>query len=141
MKFVINAYGHPNLLGNHKSTWEITKDEKLSESGDCIIGVLASCGPKDLPNELKNYLIEGKWVIVTIKQDNNMIIEGKFQGHHEMNFSNSSDMVFRRSGYVDDRTVGIYSSFVAKDIPRNFIEENRTYNSQFFIVFSYNIDK
>lgn len=141
MKFVIEVHGHPNLLGNHKSTWEITKDKNLSVKGDCIIGVSASCGPNELPNDLKNYLIQGKWVYVSIQQDDNMIIEGKFQGHNEMNFSNYSDMVFRRSEFVDDRTVGINGSFVAKDIPRKFIEVNRTYYSQFFIVFSYNIDK
>ena len=38
----IIAYGHKNVRGTHKTTFEITKDKDLTERGTCIIGVNAS---------------------------------------------------------------------------------------------------
>ena len=33
------AQGHPNILGTHRMTFEITKEHELSRRGDCIIAV------------------------------------------------------------------------------------------------------
>ena len=38
MKIEIPFSGHKNILSLHKKTIEITKDSKLSVSGDCIVG-------------------------------------------------------------------------------------------------------
>ncbi|MGB9674949.1 MAG: DUF371 domain-containing protein, partial [Nanopusillaceae archaeon] len=42
MKFVINVKGHKLVKATHKSTLEITKDNFLTERGDCIIGINSS---------------------------------------------------------------------------------------------------
>ena len=41
MIYKFNAYGHPNILGTHKTTFEFTKDNELTLNGDCIVGVKA----------------------------------------------------------------------------------------------------
>ena len=41
MIYKFHAYGHPNILGTHKTTLEFTKDEDLTSNGNCIIGVKA----------------------------------------------------------------------------------------------------
>jgi hypothetical protein len=37
----INAVGHPNVLATHEKTIEITKEDFLTPTGDCIIGINA----------------------------------------------------------------------------------------------------
>lgn len=53
MKFEIQFSGHKNIRSNHQKTIEITKDSHLTPSGDCIIGINATCGCADLPMSLK----------------------------------------------------------------------------------------
>ena len=56
MKFEIGFTGHENIRSLHTKTIEITKEANLTPSGDCIVGVNASCGCKDIPAELKKKL-------------------------------------------------------------------------------------
>jgi hypothetical protein len=44
-------YGHPNVLGLHKRTIEITKDDYLTERGDCIIGINSNKSCNDLDDK------------------------------------------------------------------------------------------
>ncbi|MEM2131517.1 MAG: DUF371 domain-containing protein, partial [Candidatus Woesearchaeota archaeon] len=40
-KIIFNFSGHENLLGNHKNSFEFTKEKELTKRGNCIIGVMA----------------------------------------------------------------------------------------------------
>ena len=62
MKFEIEFFGHENIRSLHQKTIEITKEGNLTPSGDCIIGVNASCGCNDIPNEIKK-----KFVILVLQ--------------------------------------------------------------------------
>ena len=42
------AYSHANVIGSHKTTIEITKDNYLTKKGDCIVGINSSKGCIDL---------------------------------------------------------------------------------------------
>jgi hypothetical protein len=53
MEYVFHAKGHENVTSTHKSTFEVTMDEKLIKAGDCIIGVQSEVKLGDLPHELK----------------------------------------------------------------------------------------
>ena len=46
---IIHCHGHTNVLGRHKSTFEITKETELSKNGDCIIAVGADKGYGFIP--------------------------------------------------------------------------------------------
>ncbi|MCY3411267.1 MAG: DUF371 domain-containing protein [Candidatus Heimdallarchaeota archaeon] len=126
MAIIIDVEGHPDLLGTHKSTWQITKDKYLTSKGDCIIGIKSSHGASDLPNSLKNHLKQNGQILVSIIQDKKLIISGKYLGNLNMSCTHDHDIVFRRSGFIDDRTVGILGSLTAKDFPRDFILRNKT---------------
>src|SRR3989338_4407445 len=63
MKYQFNAYGHPNIRGAHKTTFELTKDAELSLRGDCIIGVNADFNLKEIK----------KFIEYSIKNDNKKI--------------------------------------------------------------------
>ena len=64
MKFEIEFFGHENIRSLHQKTIEITKEETLTPSGDCIIGVKASCGCNDLPEGIKEKLKNSKPEII-----------------------------------------------------------------------------
>jgi len=54
--FQIKFSGHKNIRSLHPKTIEITKDSHLTSRGDCIVGVNATCGCKDIPSILKKKL-------------------------------------------------------------------------------------
>ena len=43
----IIAQGHPNVLGTHRTTIEITTEDFLTTNGNCIIGVMSSKSVND----------------------------------------------------------------------------------------------
>ena len=53
MKIEIPFKGHKNILSLHKKTIEITKDDKLTVNGDCIVGTNSSLACIDLPEKFK----------------------------------------------------------------------------------------
>ena len=69
MIYRFNAYGHPNILGIHKTTLEFTKDEELSLDGDCIVGVKADFELSRLKRFIKGS--KDNKLIVTIKTVSN----------------------------------------------------------------------
>src|SRR6056297_3777495 len=47
MREVIRATGHPNVLAEHTSTFEVTIDDFLTPAGDCILAIEADRAPAD----------------------------------------------------------------------------------------------
>ena len=64
MKIEIPFSGHKNILSLHKKTIEITKDSKLSVSGDCIVGTNSPIACIDLPEKFKKKLQNSDAMIV-----------------------------------------------------------------------------
>ena len=54
----VEFFGHPLIKATHETTFEITKEEKISLKGDCIIGVKANKSCKDLNDQLKSSKIK-----------------------------------------------------------------------------------
>jgi len=123
MRFVetIYAQGHPNVLGTHKVTFEITRDSKLSKRGDCVIGVSASKGASDLPFEFKEACRrEGARITVRLEADG--IIETIHGwGSRNLSFSHPTEIVGRKSQYTSDRTIMVSSDKAASDLDRHLI--------------------
>ena len=118
---VLFAAGHPNIIGRHRTTFEITRDNELTKRGDCVIAVRASRGLNDLSAQFKN-LCRNENAIITVMLQAGEIeesIEG--MGSPRLTLSHMSEIVGRRSTYTSERTLMIRADKAACDISRDLI--------------------
>ncbi|MGQ9468477.1 MAG: DUF371 domain-containing protein [Nitrososphaerales archaeon] len=116
----VEFFGHPLIKATHKTTFEITKEEKLSIKGDCIIGVKANKACKDLDDRLKRLITNDVPIKITIHVGK-YIFEANAMGHPSLMLTDEKDIVVRKSNYVCPRTLAIKSDKAAIDIPRDII--------------------
>lgn len=123
MEFTIKTKGHPNVKSEHKTTFEITKDQELTPKGDCIIGVDMDKTMLDFPQEFKEKIrnIETK-IIVQLKTENGFD-EIIGYGHPDLTLTHQEDIVCRKSNYTCSRTLMINSNKASCDINRNLIDD------------------
>ena len=116
----IIAQGHPNVLGTHRTTIEITTEDFLTTNGNCIIGVMSSKSVNDYNPKLKEAIQNG------IKIEIEMVA-GPFRekivgvGHKDLTLLNTVSMVFRLSEFKSDRTALINCSKSSIELNRDFI--------------------
>ncbi|WP_292392717.1 DUF371 domain-containing protein [Methanoculleus sp. UBA303] len=122
---IVRARGHPLIQGIHPTTFEVTRDETLTLSGDCIIGVAADKGAADLDPGLKAVLCDDRAVLTTRLIAGGQTVEVRSRGSAALTLDHPADLVWRRSDFVSDRTVGIHADRVAAGLPREFIEALR----------------
>jgi uncharacterized protein len=116
MNYSFFCYGHKNVLGTHRNTFEFTKDKDLTLRGDCIIGVKADFKCADLMNFIKNK----KKILIKIKVDD--IVE---EIECEVNpcFYNDHEIVVRRGDYCSVRTLGVNCNKASKDLSREMMDK------------------
>jgi len=124
-EFIFRCRGHPNVRGEHPSTFEVTSDPELTPSGTCIIGTGSETGAAGLPEAFKKELASEEAVLQTTLTVGGISVIIRSEGSSEMTLDHPTDMVWRRSSYVCGRTVGIYSDHVARDMPRQMIDALR----------------
>lgn len=117
----IRACGHKNVISTHRTTFEITKEEDLSVSGNCIIAVGADKGSVDLSPEFRSILNESGSRLITRLICMDVEVEIISEGAPGITLTHQTDLVWRRSAYTCNRTIGIYSSHTASSLPRNLI--------------------
>ena len=116
------AHGHPNVSGTHKTTFEITAEPDLTPTGHCIIAVGAPCGVAGLPDTFRALLADDRAILLTTLQAGGETVSVRSRGHSAMTLDHPTDMVWRRSGFVCSRTIGIASDTTATMLPKNFIK-------------------
>ncbi|MFO7872832.1 MAG: DUF371 domain-containing protein [Candidatus Undinarchaeales archaeon] len=118
----IKAKGHAAVLGTHKTTIEVTKEDFLTPAGDCIIGINADKSCSDLEEETRKELKTRSKFTVVLKADN---LEEKITGFGspDLILTNKTDIVLRKSDYIDDRTLLINCNKACIDLDRKFIEK------------------
>jgi hypothetical protein len=112
MKFTIK--GHKNVLSTHTNTIEFTKDAELTTKGDCIVGVEATFDSDDVKTLLKH--AKAKCSITAGEHRDSFTFEVN------KGFDHPSQLVIRRSDFMDKRTLGIRSTKTAKDLNKDIIE-------------------
>ena len=122
MKFEIEFFGHENIRSLHQKTIEITKDEHLTPSGDCIIGVNANYACYDIPEQLKEKLRNPNSKIKFSVVVENQVFEINGIGHKDLELSHSEDIVIRKSDFVCPRTMAIKCDQASDSIPRQMIK-------------------
>lgn len=119
----ICAFGHKNIEAIHHSTLEVTTENFLTKRGDCIIGINADKSASSLGLQtkafLKNDLSILKVVVEVDEQKDSFVCHGS----NRLTFLSNSSIVFRKSKYVDDRTVGVFCSKAASDIDRRIVNK------------------
>ena len=131
MIYEFHAYGHPNILGTHKTTLEFTKDEDLSLKGDCIIGVKADF---EL-SKLKEFIEKNgnKDAIITIKTTDEKIKETIY-GKLNPGFNSSREMVVRKTDFLSERTLMINADKAAFELKKGLISFLKEKNNKIKIV-------
>jgi len=122
VQFEIPFNGHENIRSLHNKTIEITKDSKLTPSGDCIIGIKANSGCKDIPDQIKKKIKKPDAKIIFSIIVNGDIFEINGEGHKDLKFTHPNDIVLRKSNYVCPRTLAINCDKSSDDIPRKMIQ-------------------
>lgn len=106
MKFT--AYGHPNITSTHRNTFEFTKDEDVTKTGDCIVGVKADFSLKEL-KELLNY----QRIKISIIVDNEV---EEILATPNKTFDSNQEMVIRKTDFASDRTFAIKADKASVDL-------------------------
>jgi hypothetical protein len=123
MEYVFHAKGHENVTSTHKSTFEVTMDEKLIKAGDCIIGVQSEVKLGDLPHELKEAIKNENTQIKVRLETENAGDKITGYGHPELTLKHPTDMVCRKSNYRCSRTLMINADKAAVDLKKELIDD------------------
>ncbi|OWT33238.1 hypothetical protein BGI41_03400 [Methanobrevibacter sp. 87.7] len=123
MDFKIKAKGHPNVTAMHKSTFEITKDQNLTKSGDCIIGLDINKSMLDFPEDFKNKLRNSDTKVIVKLKTENASYEIIGYGHPDLPLNHPTDLVCRKSDFVCSRTLMIKANKASSDLNRELIKD------------------
>ncbi|NTV00850.1 MAG: DUF371 domain-containing protein [Methanoregulaceae archaeon] len=119
---VIYCRGHRNVTALHRTTFEITAEDRLTPGGDCIIGIGAGKGLPGLSPHFRSLLARDDAELVTLLSCGGIEVCIRSSGSRAMTLDHSSDLVWRKSSFVCGRTVGIRSDTAACDLPREMID-------------------
>ena len=119
----IIARGHENIRATHKTTFEITREQKISTRADCIIAVDASGAAENLTDEFKKKAKKIDAIIEVIIEVEGLIEKITGKGSPQLTFSHPTDLVGRKSAFISDRTLLINSDKAAIDLDRNLVEK------------------
>ena len=117
----IYCRGHPLILGNHPSTFEVTREDHLTKNGNCIIGIVADKGCAGLSAAFKRVLANDDAILITRLSSGDVIFEVKSHGSSRFTLDHPTDMVWRRSSFVCGRTIGIMTDHEAATLPKPLI--------------------
>lgn len=124
-KVIFFSKGHPLVASTHAMTLEFTKEDFLSKKGDCILGIESTLSASEIPEEIKKEMRkEGARIELKIECCG---VRDTVRGHGLdcLTLTNTKSMVFRKSSYVDDRTVMICADKSAKDVKRELVAKAR----------------
>ncbi|MDT8357790.1 MAG: DUF371 domain-containing protein [Methanomicrobiaceae archaeon] len=113
--------GHPAISGMHPTTFEVTREEMLSPAGDCIIGVAADKGAAELSPAFTRVLADDRAYLHTTLTARGVSLTVISRGSGRMTFDHPTDLVWRTSSFICGRTVGIFSDYAARSMPRELI--------------------
>lgn len=121
-EFVL-GYGHENILATHKTTLELTKDKNLSKKGECIVTSNANKALADLSAEFKANLRRPNAKLTILLEAGNIIEQVNAYGSPQLIMTHSTEMVIRKSEYMDNRTLAVHADKAARDLSRNLVEK------------------
>jgi len=115
------AYGHDYVIGEHKTTVEITTEDYLTKQGTCIVGVEANQKLSDLAPKIRKLVTLETTKIVLVMEVAGIIEQVTGTGGQRLTYSDSVSMVARTSSYQCERTLMINADKAASDLSREFV--------------------
>ncbi len=115
------AYGHPNIVGIHRTTFEITREAVLTKRGTCIIGVRATLSLADMSEDIKRLARSPDTIIVMRLKIGDIVDTIVGRGSEGLTYSSLTSMVARTSRFECGRTLMIEADKAASDINRQII--------------------
>ncbi|MEK6959657.1 MAG: DUF371 domain-containing protein [Nanoarchaeota archaeon] len=113
--FKFKARGHANIVADHPTTLEITKDSHLSPRGDCIVGVSADFDTK----ALQEFLSGAKSLCFTLRCQG---FKECIRATSNQAFKADKEIVIRRGPFISDRTIATGADRACFDLSREFVE-------------------
>jgi hypothetical protein len=118
---VIRCQGHPLVSASHPTTFEVTAEETLTESGHCIIAIKADTGAAGLAPRFREVLCHDNAELETRLVYGRTEVIVRSRGSAKMTLDHPTDLVWRRSRYVCGRTIAICSDHVAATLPEGLV--------------------
>ncbi|MEO2154673.1 MAG: L-threonylcarbamoyladenylate synthase [Nanoarchaeota archaeon] len=123
-------FGHEKIKATHKYTFEITKENFLTEKGTCIIGVNGFSNKEfqEKTKELRE-LTKIKYLIFVKNKHYDRGVAYLVKNENPSNIS----FVVRRSTFVDERTGLIKSNKTSSNLNRKLIKDLQNKEEAFFL--------
>ncbi|MEM0490852.1 MAG: DUF371 domain-containing protein [Ignisphaera sp.] len=116
------AKGHKNIKALHPTTFELTKDNYLTERGDCIIGINLDKSASELDPKIRELLKKDTSIVLIVLKVDDVTDIVIAQGSKNLVLNDPRKIVVRRSSYIDSATVAINANKGSKHIKRDLIE-------------------
>jgi len=116
-----SAYGHQEVTATHRTTFEITAEEHLTQTGTCIIAVRSEKGAADLSPYFRELMQSSRCRLITELRCRDIVVIITSSGSPGLLLDHSTDLVWRRSSFTCGRTIGLYSTHTAGTLPRDLI--------------------
>lgn len=114
--YAFKCYGHKNITSSHKNTFEFTKHKDIGKLAHCIVGVKANFSVKNIKKTIKNK----DTLKIIIEVDN---IKEEITCIPNKDFSDSEEIVVRKSDFSSKRTLGIRCGRASIDFSKRFKEK------------------
>lgn len=112
-----------NVTATHHSTLEFTKEKHLSQTGDCILAICSEKALPELSDEFKDAIRKPSAKLTVTIEANGTSEQINAHGSPKLLFAHRTDMVLRKSNYIDSRTLGIRADKAAGDLSRTLVEK------------------
>jgi hypothetical protein len=110
------------VIGEHKTTVEITTEDYLTQEGTCIIGIRADQALSDVPAEIKALVASERTKIVLRMKAGDFTEKVVGRGDPRLTYLDTVSMVARKSSFVCDRTLMVGADKAASDLDRSFVD-------------------
>jgi hypothetical protein len=124
------AYGHENIIGLHRTTLEITREDTLTRKGTCIVAIGSNLSLSELDAEIKSLAKQPTTAIRLVMAVAGLSEEIAGRGSAGLTYSDNTSMVARRSSYECGRTLMVQADKAASDLSRAFVEATKKPGAQ-----------
>jgi len=116
------AYGHENVIGEHKTTIELTSENHLTRQGSCIVGVCSDITLRELDSKIKELALLSTTKIVLRMSVDGLSEEITGTGSLGLTYTDPTSMVARTSSFECGRTLMVNADKAASDLSREFVD-------------------